>query len=170
MVSPAEELIELLKLSSHPEGGWYRRTFESANLINSKHGQRPLSTTIQYLLKKGEFSRLHFLDADETWYFHEGAPLIIHLFNSNEYSSVVLGQCSSNPDFVAQFTIPAGTIFGAIPLKSAYEQFSLVSCSVSPGFMEDGFYWPDPEELRKNFNKQSELLEKFGIVENLRGS
>ena len=36
--------------------------------------------------------------------------------------------------------------------------------------MEDGFYWPDPEELLKNFNKQSELLEKFGIVENLRGS
>ena len=95
---------------------------------------------------------------------------MIHLFKSNKYSSVVLGQCSINPDFIAQFTIPAGTIFGAIPLKSAPEQFSLVSCSVTPGFTEGGFFWPDPDELRKNFKKQSGLLEKFGIVENFRGS
>jgi len=169
-VSSAEELIESLKLSSHPEGGWYRRTFESAILIDSKYGQRPLSSTIQYLLKKVEVSRLHFLDADETWYFHEGAPLTIHLFHNNEYSSVVLGQCSSNADFIAQFTIPAGIIFGAIPLQSSTEQFSLVSCSVTPGFLEDGFFWADLEKLRKNFKKQSGLLEKFGALGNSGGS
>ena len=86
----AEEIIDRFSLEPHPEGGWFRRTYESKELIESPNGFRPAGTSILYLLKKGEVSQLHRLDADETWYFHQGAPLHIHMFSSDDYHSILL--------------------------------------------------------------------------------
>jgi predicted cupin superfamily sugar epimerase len=157
----AEEIIEALSLSPHPEGGWFRRTYESSRQIESACGIRPLGTSILYLLQKGEVSCLHKLDADETWYFHEGAPLDLHLFEDDKYQSLLLGNSAHGLNIHPQVTIPAGTIFGALPIASSNEPFSLVSCSVCPGFIADGFSWAQIPVLTQKFKKHSDIIVKL---------
>ncbi len=74
----ADYLIEALRLSPHEEGGWFRRTYESEKSLQVDEGSRSLGTSILYLLKSQEVSRLHSLRSDETWYFHQGNPVRIH--------------------------------------------------------------------------------------------
>ncbi len=157
----AEAMIEALSLSPHPEGGWFRRSYESSRQIDSACGIRPLGTSILYLLQKGEVSSLHQLDADETWYFHEGAPLDLHLFGDHEYQSLLLGNSTHGLNIHPQVTIPAGTIFGALPIASSDESFSLVSCSVCPGFIDAGFSWAQIPALTQKFKKYSDIIEKL---------
>ena len=153
----AEKVIEELSLTPHPEGGWFRRTYESKSLINSSRGKRPASTSILYLLQRGEVSKLHFLDADELWYFHQGAPLSLHLFDQGEYSLINLG-CDHAIGARYQVTIGAGTIFGGVPDPDSSHDWSLVSCSVSPGFLQAGFFWPDMKKMRKIYKNRGSLL------------
>ena len=68
----ARYLIDTLQLAPHPEGGFYRRVFES-RLVGA--AGRPQSSAILFLLPAGTVSRWHCVDADELWHFHEGAPL-----------------------------------------------------------------------------------------------
>lgn len=157
----AEEIIEALSLSPHPEGGWFRRSYESSRQIESACGIRPLGTSILYLLQKGEVSSLHQLDADETWYFHEGAPLDLHLFGDHEYQTFLLGNSTHGLNIHPQVTIPAGTIFGALPIASSDASFSLVSCSVCPGFIDAGFSWAQIPALTQKFKKYSDIIEKL---------
>tara|TARA_B100000035_G_scaffold290347_1_gene277377 strand:- start:2119 stop:2658 length:540 start_codon:yes stop_codon:yes gene_type:complete len=157
----AEEVIDRFSLDPHPEGGWLRRTYESTEIIESPNGFRPAGTSILYLLNRVEVSRLHSLDADETWYFHQGAPLLLHMFSKNDYHSIQLGNLSSHSASLAQYTIPAETIFGVTPCKHSNMPFSLVSCSVCPGYIDAGFSWPDPLVLSERFKKYSDLIEKL---------
>ena len=157
----AEEIIDRFSLEPHPEGGWFRRTYESKEVIESPNGFRPAGTSILYLLKKGEVSRLHRLDADETWYFHQGAPLRAHMFSADDYHSVLLGNISNQSDSFAQHTIPAETIFGVTPCEHSNEPFSLVSCSVCPGFIDAGFSLSDKSILISKFKKHADLIEKL---------
>ena len=159
----AEEVIKALCLSPHPEGGWFRRTYESRSQIESECGKRPLGTSILYLLQKGEVSCLHQLDADETWYFHEGAPLELHLFGDHEYQSLILGHSVHSWNIQPQVTIPVGTIFGALPFASSDEPFSLVSCSVCTGFIDAGFSWAQIPVLTQKFKKHSDIIEKLSF-------
>jgi len=159
----ADQVIEKFSLTPHPEGGWFRRTFESSSCFETINGIRPLGTAIYYLLKKDELSRLHYLDADETWYFHHGAPIYLHLFHEDDYSDLILGNPVDQPEANPQVTIPAGTIFGAIPDQKSNFLFSLVSCSVCPGFWAQGFAWSDVETLKLKFKKHTELLEKLSV-------
>ena len=157
----AEVIVDRLSLEPHPEGGWFRRTYESKVMIESPNGCRPAATSILYLLKKGEVSRLHILDADETWYFHQGAPLLLHMFSKDSYHSIMLGNISYQSNSLVQYAIPAETIFGVTPCENSNEPFSLVSCSVCPGFIDAGFSWPDSSALRAKFEKYSDLIEKL---------
>ena len=157
----AEQIIDRFSLEPHPEGGWFRRTYESKEVLESPHGFRPAGTSILYMLKKGEVSCLHSLDADETWYFHQGAPLRVHLFSQDDYHSILLGNISDHSDSLAQYTIPAETIFGVTPYEHSKEPFSLVSCSVCPGFIDAGFSWPESSALKARFEKYSDLIEKL---------
>ena len=64
----ADEVIAQLKLKPHPEGGYYRETFRDSG----GHKGRPHSTAILYLLKAGEVSRWHRVDAAELWHWYGG--------------------------------------------------------------------------------------------------
>ena len=128
----AEFTIETLQLSPHEEGGWYRRTFESSRRMDSGSGERFCSTSILYLLKKDEISRLHSLASDETRYFQRGNPIELHSFHKGSYSCQMIGNSCKRSE-VPQLLIRAGTVFGAIPCGD-YD-YSLVSCSVTPGFV-----------------------------------
>ncbi len=126
------EVIQLLDLQPHMEGGWYRRTFEDAPAT----GARPASTAIYYLLQADEMSAWHRIDAVEIWHFHAGAPLALTLSPPDGQGATVhiLG-----PDLRAghrpQVVVPTGWWQTAVSQGA----WSLVGCTVAPGFNFDGF-------------------------------
>lgn len=152
-----QHFIKHYRLSPHPEGGWFRRTYSSSSTVLLDRGERLCGSSIYYFLKQSEHSCLHSLKSDETWYFHFGSSVRIHLFSTSEYHSVDLGhdwQCGE----VAQYSIPAGVVFGAEPLQ---QKGALMSCSVCPGFAIDDFKWASVGELVVKFPKQVEIIRRL---------
>ena len=162
MKESAAAVIETLRLEPHKEGGWFRRTYESDRMIELSRGNRPCGSSILYLLKKDEVSRLHYLRSDETWYFHRGNPIELHSFSNGKYECAQLG-CEVALGEVPQVTLPAGTVFGANPLGS--EDWSLVSCSVCPGFDYADFFWPDAEQLVRDFPAQETVIRRLAYLQ-----
>ena len=128
----AKEIIRLLDLAPHPEGGWYKRTFEDA----STEGARPASTAIYYLLQAEELSAWHRIDAVEIWHWHAGAPLSLTL---SPPDGVGLTTHTVGPDLRAgcrpQVVVPTGWWQTAVSLGA----WTLVGCTVAPGFDFAGF-------------------------------
>ncbi|MCE8439492.1 cupin domain-containing protein [Rhodovulum sulfidophilum] len=128
----AEEIIATLGLAPHPEGGWYRETW----VAPAGPGGRSSGTAIYYLLTEGQRSHWHRVDADEIWLYHAGDPLELSLAatEAGPARELVLG-----PDLAAgarpQAVVPAGQWQAARPLGA----WTLVSCTVSPGFRFEGF-------------------------------
>jgi uncharacterized protein len=88
----AAEIIEMLRLAPHPEGGYFRETFRDVRMI----GGRAASTAIYYLLAEGQRSHWHRIDAAEIWHWYAGAPLLLSIKSSDTLTTHVLG-----PDIVA---------------------------------------------------------------------
>jgi predicted cupin superfamily sugar epimerase len=162
----AEELIERLELTRHPEGGWYRETYRSGEVIQGSAlperftGDRSFSTAIIFLLSPGEISALHRLKTDEIWHFYTGAPLTVHVITpEGEYRPVKLG-----PDIAAgdrfQFVVPAGCWFGA-EVAAGNAGYSLVGCTVAPGFDFADFEMGSRAALLKQFPRQREILQRL---------
>lgn len=125
----ADQIIETLQLHPHPEGGWYRQSWVADN------PGRPSATCIYFLLKTGEASHWHKVDATEIWLFHSGAPLILSL-SAREAGPAAEHLLS--PDLAIgapQIVVPADH-WQAARSTGAY---TLVSCVVSPGFQFSGF-------------------------------
>lgn len=126
--------ISKLGLEPHPEGGYYRRFYESKELHQCEDGRgvRPIMTAIWYLQIKGECSKLHRLKSDEIWFYHSGNPIQVQMISSNDVcSKIILGLDDENaPNLTA--IIPENTWFSAESLGE--KDYSLVSCTVSPGF------------------------------------
>jgi predicted cupin superfamily sugar epimerase len=125
-MAEAERLIALLSLEPHPEGGHYRETFRDG----AGPDGRARSTAIYFLLKAGEQSRWHRVDAAETWHYHRGAPLALHI----ERATLRLGAAVEDGE-VPQAVVPAGAWQAARSLGA----YTLVSCTVAPGFEFSGF-------------------------------
>ncbi len=156
----AAYLIQALNLLPHPEGGFYRQTYKS-ELAITLHGNRKrhAGTAIYYLLSEQDFSALHRIQSDELWLFHQGEPLEIIIFNSNnEVQAIILGndiEAGEQP----QAMIPAHTWFGA-RIKSR-KGYSLVSCTVSPGFDFADFELANRNELINQFPQHKGVVEAF---------
>jgi len=120
----ADEIIRRLALKPHPEGGFFRETFrDSTNEQGRSH-----ATAIYYLLRAGEASRWHRIDAAEIWHWYVGAPLEL-LIADGGVERIVLGpklDLSERPQAVvpAKCWQRAGTL----------GDFTLVGCTVAPGF------------------------------------
>ena len=135
----ADEIIALLELEPHPEGGFYRQTFR--DLAEGASG-RAASTLIYFLLKKDQISAWHRIDAAEVWHYYAGAPLELSLSDDGKTtSSFVLGadlRSGQRP----QAIVPPGAWQSA---RSTGE-WTLLGCTVSPGFEFEYFeladqYW-----------------------------
>jgi hypothetical protein len=126
----AEAIIHLLDLQPHPEGGFYRETFRDA----PGRSGRAASTLIYFLLLAGQISAWHRIDATEAWHYYAGAPLRLCLWTSGaKLTRDVLGndlQAGQRP----QLVVPAGHWQMAESLAVAAGGWSLVGCSVAPGF------------------------------------
>lgn len=128
----AAEVIRLLGLKPHPEGGHYRETFRDSRAVE---GGRAASTAIYYLLALDDVSDWHRVDAAEIWHFYAGAPLVLTLSeNGHDAAAYHLG-----PHLAAgqrpQLVVPAGCWQSATSLGA----WTLVGCTVAPGFTFDGF-------------------------------
>ncbi|MCL6282996.1 cupin domain-containing protein [Ruegeria sp. 2012CJ41-6] len=125
----ADEIIAHLGLQHHPEGGWFRETWRAAN------PGRATGTCIYFLLKADERSHWHRVDATEIWLYHGGAPLILSL--SPDETGPATEHLLS-PDLSTgqpQLIVPKGHWQAA----RSTGDYTLVSCTVSPGFQFEGF-------------------------------
>jgi predicted cupin superfamily sugar epimerase len=126
----ADEVIALFRLKPHPEGGHYRETFRDV----LGHADRAHSTAILFLLVAGEVSRWHKVDAAEHWHFHGGTPLLLSIKDGDARREIRLG-----PDWRAgdqpHAIVPAHAWQSARSLGA----WTLVGCSVAPGFDFSGF-------------------------------
>jgi predicted cupin superfamily sugar epimerase len=132
----AEEIIASLGLEPHPEGGWYRQTWEAAD------GPRASGTCIFFLLKAGERSHWHRVDATEIWHFYAGAPLVLRIASSTAGPAVAhrLGPALSAGE-APQVIVPEGHWQAA----ETTGEWTLVGCTVSPGFRFEGFELAVPD-------------------------
>ena len=129
----AADVIRLLALKPHPEGGHFRETFRDARAIA---GERAASTAIYFLLARGERSHWHRIDAAEVWHYYAGAPLALHIAAPERAPAEPL---TLGPDLAAgerpQAVVPAGHWQAAESLGD----WTLAGCTVAPGFDFKGF-------------------------------
>jgi predicted cupin superfamily sugar epimerase len=126
----ADDVIRLLDLKPHPEGGYFRETFRDLQ----KENGRSRSTAIYYLLKAGEISRWHRIDAVEIWHWYAGAPLELKQHDGSGLRSFLLGLALTEGQ-VPQAVVPVRCWQSARSLGA----YSLVGCTVAPGFEFSAF-------------------------------
>ena len=134
----AKEIIALLGLSPHPEGGHYRQTWEA----ETDDGRRAAGTCIYFLLKGEERSHWHRVDAGEIWHFYAGSPLRLMRAATDQgpRDDMVLG-----PD-LSQGQRPQGIVEpGHWQAAQSLGDWALVGCTVSPGFRFEGFELAPPD-------------------------
>jgi predicted cupin superfamily sugar epimerase len=127
----AEDIVSLLGLEPHPEGGFYRETFRDSH----NRGGRAASTAIYFLLRQGEVSRWHRIDSAEVWHWYAGAALELAIAEGRGPAARVL----LGPNLLAgerpQAVVPPERWQQARSLGS----WTLVGCTVAPGFTFDRF-------------------------------
>jgi len=133
---PAETVIDLLNLAPHPEGGWYLQTFEDTGGTG-----RAASTAIYFLLRAGEFSHWHRIDAVEVWHYYAGGPLVLSISeNGHDVEAMRLGPNLMNGER-PQGVVPPHAWQAAESLG----RWTLVGCTVAPGFQFEKFELAPPD-------------------------
>jgi len=154
--------ITKLNLLPHPEGGYYKETYRCKEEVNSNkfEGSRNISTAIYFLLDGINRSHFHRIKSDELWFFHEGSTLEVLLLKETGLETILLGK---NPDKgeSLQAIVPAGCWFGA-RLKEG-KDYTLVSCTVAPGFDFRDFELANKNELKKAFPAHTDIIEEMSL-------
>jgi predicted cupin superfamily sugar epimerase len=158
----AADVIRLLDLSPHPEGGFFRETFRAEPLPFAlpERGARAASTAIYFLLRRGDFSAFHRVRSDELWHHYFGAPLELHLLGENGATRLVLGsrlERGERPQAVA----PAGVFQAARLAEPCESDFTLVGCTVAPGFDFADFEMPPRADLVALFPAERALVKSL---------
>lgn len=134
--STAREVIDLLGMERHPEGGWFVQTFEDPAQTDG----RAHSTAIYYLLEAGEVSHWHRVDAVEVWHYYAGAALELSLSDASTVEVHRLGIDLASGER-PQVVVPQGAWQSAASLGD----WTLVGCTVAPGFRFSGFELAAPD-------------------------
>ena len=154
MKTEISNIIEKLHLQPHPEGGYYKETYRSIDTCLDE--SRNLQTAIYFLLTSDNVSHFHRIKSDEIWYFHAGSPLIVHTLTEKGHTKHLVGN-----DLLAgqtpQLLVPKDTIFGSSVLEK--DSYSLVSCSVAPGFDFADFELFSKEELMQDYATFEEIID-----------
>ncbi len=157
--------IQKLKLVPHPEGGYYREVYRSNESIEREALPSRFSkahvfgTSIYFLLSGKQTSALHRLKSDEIWHFYLGSPAeIILLFADGRIEQKILGrQLEQNQ--ALQVVIPHGCWFGARVAEA--DSFTLMGCTVAPGFDFADFELADREELVRQFPQHKQIIREL---------
>ncbi len=160
-----ELYIKKLSLEKHPEGGWFKEVYRSAETVKPEHlparfkGERHHSTSIYFLLTGDTYSAFHRIKSDELWHYYVGSAVTIYMIDEEgNYSEITLGS-ELDMGEVLQCVIPHGVWFGA--KVNDPDSFSLVGCTVSPGFHFDDFELADRAELINRFPEHKIIIEKL---------
>lgn len=152
------ELVEILRMKAHPEGGFYSETYRAESEIETESGKRQLITSIYFLLRSEDVSHFHRIQSDELWFWHEGSPLSVHLLGENGHEILKLGPVGPSGTF-PQHLVLANTIFGSSVDQP--DSYSLVSCVVAPGFDFRDFELFQAEDLLPLFPEAEEIIRKL---------
>ena len=136
----AADMIRVLDLSPHPEGGHYRQTWAAPLPDGAPVDARPTATAILFLLARGERSHWHRVDADEVWLWHAGAPLTLRIARDTAGPAARHTLGPAVPAEAPQIVVPAR----AWQAAETTGDWTLVSCTVSPGFRFEGFELAPP--------------------------
>ena len=131
MKTRADELIRLLKLKPHPEGGFFAEVFRSPKSVRAAQGKRSAITTIYFLLRRGEVSRWHRVASDEIWHFIEGSPLRLHCVSADFSRQEIFRVGPVRGKSQAPIAVISA---GGWQAAESSGDFSLVACDVGPGF------------------------------------
>jgi len=148
-MSKIDKIIKALDLLPHPEGGFFKETYRSKGVINKESlgnqflDKRNYSTGIYFLLTSDMFSAFHRIKQDEMWHFYDGSPIKIHMIDA------------AGP----QFVVPAGYLFAATVVNN--NDFSLVGCTVSPGFDFIDFEMPTRDQLVDDYPQHKDLITRL---------
>jgi hypothetical protein len=151
-----QNLIDKYNLKPHPEGGYYAVVYESKQAVTSPvvNKNRKAVTHIYFLLLKGQVSLFHKVAHDEIWNFYEGDPLKLIKYDGLTIEEDIIGSGCDN-----YVSIVEGGIYQAAETAGAY---SLVGCSVAPGFeFEDFSLLRDETEPKETFLKEFPGYGKF---------
>jgi predicted cupin superfamily sugar epimerase len=162
-MSTKDQLIKTFSLLPHPEGGYYKETYRSAELIETSSKefphQRNYSTAIYFLIERDNFSALHRIKSDEVWHFYEGDALeVIEIDLKGNLIRTQVGKDLSKWQ-TFQYTVKAGHWFGSRVLKGG--EFSFVGCTVSPGFDFKDFEMASCKDLCKQFPQHKTIIEEL---------
>lgn len=157
----AKQWIEFLHMEKHPEGGYYKSSFTSINQMEfaAHDGERPLYTSIYFLLRSEDLSHFHRLKSDELWYFHAGSALTVHMIDEEgEYRQERLGIGIADGG-KPQVLVKKGSIFGST--VDSENSFSLVGCMVATGFDFKDFELFTQQQLMQDYPQHQEIIERL---------
>ncbi len=156
--------VSALSLTPHPEGGFFKETYRSSDTIPADvfggrfNGPRSASTGIYYLLESGDFSAFHRIRSDEMWHFYAGAALELHVIHEGRHEILRIGR-DIHAGETLQYVVPAGAWFAATPVDGA--SYSLLGCTVSPGFDFADFEMADPTALSRQYPTFVSVISRF---------
>jgi len=145
--------IDKLDLKKHPEGGYYREIYRSAEVFSidppKKNLKRNVSTSIYFLLDGSQISKFHRLKSDELWHFYDGSAIKLYVINeAGEFSTFLLGNDLASGE-VFQVVIRKNSWFAAEVMDK--KSYSLIGCTVSPGFDFTDFELASRKNLMDQF-------------------
>jgi len=159
------QIIQKLDLQPHPEGGFFKETYRSEGVISAEsldpiyHGERNYSTCIYFLLTSEAFSAFHRIHQDEIWHFYVGSPICLHTISQDGvYTRTMIGSNIENGE-VPQHIVSGGSWFGATVIRD--NDYSLVGCTVAPGFDFLDFELAKRTELIAKFPQYGEIITRL---------
>lgn len=164
-MNQVEEIIKLLNLQPHPEGGYFKETYRSDGFITEDNlgskfkGQRNYCTSIYFLLTSDSFSAFHRINQDEIWHFYKGSPIKLHIISDDgKYSNIIIGN-DLEENQQPQFTVKANDWFAAEVMNK--NDYTLVGCTVSPGFDFQDFELPKRGFLIQQYPHHELIIRKL---------
>ncbi|MCW5906503.1 MAG: cupin domain-containing protein [Chitinophagales bacterium] len=157
--------VEKFKMQLHPEGGWFKETYRSDEVVLGEHlpnrfgDARSFSTAIYFLLEGKQFSAFHRIKSDELWHFYYGTPLHVYVIDqTGELQIIKLGNNAEKGE-VFQAVVKAGCWFASKPAHK--NGFSLVGCTVAPGFDFADFEMADKNQLLQQYPHLAEAIRQL---------
>jgi len=157
--------IKNLGLQPHPEGGYFKEVFRSdeqipqSSLPSRYHGSRAYTTSIYFLLSGNDFSAFHRITSDEIWHLYAGCSLTLYQIMPD--GELIIQKLGTNLEKGErpQIIIPRNSWFAAKP--DFEDSFTLVGCSVSPGFDFSDFELAKRSLLTQQYPQHQELIAEF---------
>ena len=165
MLLTVKNYIKELNLLPHPEGGYYKETYRSTELIPKSglpqrfSSARNFATAIYFLIEQNNFSALHKIKSDETWHFYAGNTLeVVEISEEGKLKKTCVGSNIGLGE-VFQYTVKANTWFGSRVKVGG--DFSLVGCTVAPGFDFEDFEMASREQLAIKYPELKSTIVEF---------